>query len=334
VHLVVPRRTAAYIRDDIGADVLLEPFERPTPIGLDVPTWYRMCREVVARIRGVHPDVVHLQQGDPVFNLALRWLRRYPLVVTVHEPSLRGRPRRGRVRFPHWMLTRAFRRGDRLIVYSEYARAELEHLGLPAARIHLTSRPRPVFESARGGEQATEPKVLFFGRIWPYKGLEYLIQAEPRVSAEIPDVKFVIAGAGESLERYRPLVRNPERFEVRNYEVSKHERDALFAQASVVVLPYVDAYSSAVVPIAYLNRKPVIAASVGGLPEAVEDGRTGLLVEPRDPAALAAALVRLLSDERLRRELGEAGRRRLDAESAPELVARATLDVYRLAIGR
>jgi glycosyltransferase involved in cell wall biosynthesis len=63
----------------------------------------------------------------------------------------------------------------------------------------------------------------------------------------------------------------------------------------------------------------------------VEDGRTGLVVPPRDPAALAAALVRLLRDRRLRRDLGAAGRRELDTRNAPDRVARKTLEVYELA---
>jgi len=71
-----------------------------------------------------------------------------------------------------------------------------------------------------------------------------------------------------------------------------------------------------------------VATRVGGLPEFVDHGRTGFLVPPGDEAALAEAIVRLLRDPRLRRELGAAGRRRLETLHSPEAVARQTLAVY------
>jgi glycosyltransferase involved in cell wall biosynthesis len=78
--------------------------------------------------------------------------------------------------------------------------------------------------------------------------------------------------------------------------------------------------------------KPVVATTVGGLPEIVDDGRTGYLVPPRDERALAAALVRLLRDDVRRRQFGLNGKRKLEEECAPAVVARQTLDVYRKAL--
>jgi glycosyltransferase involved in cell wall biosynthesis len=75
----------------------------------------------------------------------------------------------------------------------------------------------------------------------------------------------------------------------------------------------------------------VVATSVGGLPEAVEDGRTGLVVEPGDAGALAKAVVSLLADPDMARAMGKAGRRKLERESASPIVAEQTFSVYRLA---
>jgi glycosyltransferase involved in cell wall biosynthesis len=83
-----------------------------------------------------------------------------------------------------------------------------------------------------------------------------------------------------------------------------------------------------------MHGKPVVVTGVGGLPEAVEHERTGMVVPPRDSAALAGALVELLRDPELRHRLGAAGRRRLDAQNAPDRVARKTLEVYELARAR
>jgi glycosyltransferase involved in cell wall biosynthesis len=79
---------------------------------------------------------------------------------------------------------------------------------------------------------------------------------------------------------------------------------------------------------------PVVATAVGGVPELVREGETGLLVPPRDPGALAAALGTLAADPELRRRLGEAGRRRVETEFSLDAFRRAHLDVYRAALRR
>ena len=86
-----------------------------------------------------------------------------------------------------------------------------------------------------------------------------------------------------------------------------------------------------VIPVAYTFSKPVVATTVGGLPEMVEDGRTGYLVRPRDERALADAIVRLLQDKELRHRLGASGKRRIDEECSPAVVAQLTLAIYRSA---
>src|SRR5438552_16759897 len=93
--------------------------------------------------------------------------------------------------------------------------------------------------------------VLFFGRIWEYKGLEYLIRAEPLITAEVPEARIVIAGEGEDFGRYRLLMDHPEHFVVYNEYIPDQQRSELFRQASLVVLPYIEASQSGVIPLAY-----------------------------------------------------------------------------------
>jgi glycosyltransferase involved in cell wall biosynthesis len=186
---------------------------------------------------------------------------------------------------------------------------------------------------ANRGTQESDGKVaLFFGRIWGYKGLEYLIRAEPLITAQVPDAKIVIAGTGEDFDRYRQMMVHPDRFEVHNEYVTDAKRDELFGRASVVVLPYVEATQSGVVPVAYGYGKPVVATTVGGLPEVVEHGRTGLLVPPRNEAALAHAVVSLLSDPERAREMGRRGKEKLRQECSPQAVGQRTMEVYRAAL--
>ncbi|MCA1703986.1 MAG: glycosyltransferase family 4 protein [Actinobacteria bacterium] len=183
---------------------------------------------------------------------------------------------------------------------------------------------------AEAGQDVEEENetILFFGRIWAYKGLEYLIRAQPLISARVPSVKIVIAGEGEDMEKYRRMMTDPSRFEIHNEYVSVEKRAELFRRASVVVLPYVDATQSGVIPVAYTYEKPVVATDVGALSSQVDHERTGFLVRPRDPAALAERVVELLQDARLRRRLGANAREKLRQEWSAPVVAERTLEVY------
>jgi glycosyltransferase involved in cell wall biosynthesis len=247
-----------------------------------------MCLDLLRRIRRFRPDVIHLQQGHFWFNLFLRSVRT-PVVLTIHDlkPHVGDR---GGIKTPELIMNLAFRRADRVILHAERMRNDAIARNIspnlidviPHVAIGSELRVQPIFEE--------DHLILFFGRIWPYKGLEYLIRAEPFISSRVPDVKFVIAGEGEDFSRYRALMVHPERFVVHNEFVSNEKRAELFARAAIVVLPYIEASQSGVVPVAYSFSKPVVATTVGGLPEVVEDGRTGYLVPPGDELALADAV--------------------------------------------
>jgi glycosyltransferase involved in cell wall biosynthesis len=228
------------------------------------------------------------------FNLVLPFLRQYPMIITIHDPRQHLGDRESRLT-PQWLMDFGFRRADQVIVHgSDLVGIVEKEIGFQRGQIHVIphiaigERPEPPADLEIG------PNILFFGRIWEYKGLDYLIKAEPVVSAEFPDVRFVIGGTGEDFDRYRRQMVHPERFTVHNEWISDADRARMFSEASVVVLPYVEASQSGVIPIAYTHGKPVIATTVGGLPDMVEHGQTGLLVPPRDSDALAAAIIKLL----------------------------------------
>jgi glycosyltransferase involved in cell wall biosynthesis len=331
VCLLLPEEDVAVVGADVLPQVELVAFAKPR---LRQPLrQVRACRALLRRIREFDPDVVHLQQGHLWFNLALPLLRRYPLVLTIHDHTLHPGDRDSQ-KNSQAVNNFAFRRADQVIMHAERLKQEAVAVrGLPEETIHVI--PLVAVGDRVPAPTTTEEDehcVLFFGRIWPYKGLEYLIRAEPLISQRIPELRMVIAGAGENLARYRRLMTHPERFEVHNAFVSDEKRAELFARAAVVTLPYIEASQSAVVPVAYSFAKPVVATTVGGLPEAVEDGKTGLLVPPRDERRLAEAVIKLLEDEALRKSLGAAGKRKLDRESSPEAVAERTLAVYERAM--
>jgi len=329
ICLLLPEKQSEPYLSKLDPAVDLQPFRKPR---LRQPVrQVRMIHTILRRIRRFDPAVIHLQHRHLWFNLALPLLRRYPVVVTIHDP--RHHPGdRSSSKTPEIIAGLGYALADQVIVHGQRLKE------MVASELHIAREIVHVVPMIALGDGAARTEVeedpgvlLFFGRIWPYKGLEYLIRAEPLISAQVPDAKIVIAGQGEDFGRYRRMMVHPERFVVHNEYVSDDKRAELFRRASVVVLPYVEASQSAVIPVAYTFGKPVVATTVGGLPEMVENGRTGLLVPPRDERALADAIVRLLRDRDLRHQLGDNGKRKINTECSPDAVARQTLAAYRCA---
>ena len=131
----------------------------------------------------------------------------------------------------------------------------------------------------------------------PYKGVDLLLDALSRLEAAGPPWRAIVAGewyvdrASADARVARPPLAG--RVHIVDRYVPDDEAAELFAACDVVVLPYRDATQSGVVPLAWAHGRPVVTTAVGGLPDAVEDGATGLLVAPGDPAALAEALERI-----------------------------------------
>lgn len=138
--------------------------------------------------------------------------------------------------------------------------------------------------------------VLFFGRITPYKGVEYLCEAMTKVHSVIPDATLTIAGGGGfyfDISAYDklPFV------QIKNYYISMEELARLVFECSIVVCPYKEATQSGVVMTSFSMCKPVIATDVGGLGEMVEHEKCGLVVASCDSDALADAIILMLSNK-------------------------------------
>jgi glycosyltransferase involved in cell wall biosynthesis len=294
----------------------------------------KMVIGLVRQIRAFRPDVIHLQLGHMWFNLlGLPLLRQFPIVLTVHDPLIHPGDEHSATT-PQWIHDIACYRSRERIVHAPQVKEILvERLKIPAATVHVTPYVMIGDVDATVGQIVEEePQILFFGRIWPYKGLEYLIQAEPFITSKVPQAKIVIAGTGEEFGRYRRMMVNPDNFIIHNEFISDEGRSELFRRASVVVLPYIEASQSHIISLAYRFGKPVVATRVGGLPAMVDDGKTGFLVAPRDVDGLSKAIVRLMENEEMRRSFGRNGMRKVNVECAPEAVGRQTRTVYRRAI--
>jgi starch synthase len=355
VLLLLPEQLAEPHLSKLDPAVRYMPFHKPRlrQPAVQVRTAWRLVRE----IRRFDPDVIHIQEGHMWFNLALPLLRGYPLVVTIHDVQHHVGDEDSQKR-PQRIMDIAYRRADEVIVHApQLKEMVVQRLGIDPNVIHVIphvvlgdqaagaqtaegragngtagSHPGQQTGETAGAQLPAEPQILFFGRIWPYKGLEYLIKAEPAITAALPGAKIVIAGEGEDFARYRQMMTNPEHYRVLNSYISDETRAELFAQASVVVLPYIDASQSGVIPIAYSFGKPVVATTVGGLPAMVDDGVTGYLVPPCDERALAEAVIRVLQEPGQAERMGEKGRRKINTECAADVLGQQLLAVYAKAI--
>src|ERR1700676_2858802 len=332
VLLASPDRLVAPHVDKLDPAVQLFSFRSPR---LRQPfRQLQTIRRVLFRSQAFAPEVVHYQGFHPWLDLALPLWHRYPLVCTVHD----FRPHPGdklSQKTPFWVEMFVRRRADQLIVHSEHIRTLMvQQLGGASENISLIPHIQIGQELVSPTPPEDEHLILFFGRIWEYKGLEYLIRAEPLISGRVPDVRIMIAGQGEEFSRYARIMVHPERFIVHNEFISEERTAEYFRRASIVVLPYTEASQSGVIPLAYSAAKPVVATTVGGLPEMVEHGHTGYLVAPRDAGQLADALVLLLLAPTLRRQMGANAKNKVELECSPEAIARKTLEVYHRAVAR
>jgi glycosyltransferase involved in cell wall biosynthesis len=146
--------------------------------------------------------------------------------------------------------------------------------------------------------------LLFFGRIAPYKGLDVLLKAFRSVQNR-EDVELWIVGEGD-MSPFAVMLKGLKHIHVTNRFIPEEEVANVFKKASIVVLPYKSATQSGVIPVAATFKLPVIATRVGGIPEQITDGETGILIEPGSVEQLSAAIERLLTNPDQAVRLGNA----------------------------
>ncbi len=172
-------------------------------------------------------------------------------------------------------------------------------------------------------------RVGFIGRLERIKGAEYFVSAAAILAAAHPGVRFVVAGRGSREGELRALAAQHgivDRFEFLGYVDSV---PSLLAVLDVVVVPSLSEASGLTAMEALALGVPVVATRVGGLPEVVVDGVTGLLVDPADEAALARAVARLLDDPVLSSTLAAAGARRVEERFPVARMVDGYLRLYR-----
>jgi len=282
-----------------------------------------------------HVDVVHLLtcSGEPWLGLLACLLRRMvPVTSTMIQPTRHigeGIP------YPlFWASYKLLTVGSDMIIVNGVDLPEKVHklYGFPfdrASFVPLSARTTSIKWTTK--TELEEPEtILFFGRAVPFKGLEYLVKAQPFITSQIPQARILISAYGDDLARCRLMIQDESCFEIHDGVVPNDEMALLFQRSSVVALPYISSTSSGVLMTAYTFGKPVVASNISGLSEYVEEGVTGLLVPPKDEKQLADAIIRLLKDNELRRQMGKNAKQWM--EDQQENVTKKTIEAYEKAI--
>ena len=230
-----------------------------------------------------------------------------------------------------------YRQVDCFVCASDAIRQMLMADGIPA------DRAVTVYEGIDLSRVAAAPPANLHAELWlphdapivgnvaalvPHKGQRHLVEAAAIVVKKIPDARFVIAGEGE----LRPVLER----QIKEHRLEKHVFLAGFRPDILSVHKAFDIFVMSSVSEglgtslldAMACAKPVVATTAGGMPEVVIDGKTGLLVPPRDDEAMARAIIGLLRDPALRVRMGEAGQARVRERFSSERMVQDTLDVY------
>jgi glycosyltransferase involved in cell wall biosynthesis len=255
---------------------------------------------------------------------ALALAFRVPYVIHLHDGRLAEFYQRGCNGLAKSWLRIVLRKAARVVVLSGHWRDEVLKIE-PASRTAVIGNPVPVPISVVPLQRPART-VLFLAWLDRDKGVLDLVRAIPAVLRSVPEASFVIAGrgipGGESPESIMELARSlhvAHALRVPGW-VEGSRKDSLLRESDVFVLP---SYCEAL-PVGLLEAMacgvPVVTTRVGGIPDVVEDGVNGLLVEPGQPQALARALIAMLTDDALRIRLREAAHRDVRSRYSTESV--------------
>ncbi len=288
-------------------------------------------------IRKIEPDVLHVQEtNDPWYDLTLLLNKMPALVTTIHD-VFRHPGDKDNVIGSEYTRQIAFWRSQQLIVHANLLKdALVEEFAVPKQRVCILPHGElgSLYQRlAKNNNTVREPyTLLFYGRIWAYKGLNYLIEAMPSIIERFPEVKLIIAGKGDNLKQYFPDGCDEKHYELINRYIPSEDVASLFQRSTAVILPYIEASQSGVASLAYAMGTPVIASEIGGLAEMIYSEQDGLLVPPRDASALADAIIRLLGDSNLQHQIQTAALYRCEDDLNWLNIATQTIEIYRKAI--
>lgn len=279
-------------------------------VALDEPPGLRpaLVLRLARLFAGLGPDIVHTHNTKPLLYAggAARLARVGGVVHTNHGQYF------GSTHSQRTLFKIAARCADRIVCVSADSRDLSMRQGLPAAAGGTIQNGIDVSRFAFKGTHPGAPAVVV-ARLSPEKDIPTLLRAVRLVVEQEPGFRLRIAGDGACFDELKQLARQLELCAHIEFLGEVRDVPKLLGGASMCVLASVTEGISLTILEAMASGLPMVATRVGGTPEVVVDGVTGILVPPGDPAALAGGLLRIWRDPELGARLGEAGRRRVES---------------------
>lgn len=258
---------------------------------------------IIKEINKFAPDAIYSPMGHFWEKFIVPYCKCKMTIKTIHDVVLHRGEDSIKYKIAHWLFSY---KAKKYVTLSSIFISELNKRGIPASNIILI--PHAVFKGYNDNIDRRDFKqydrFLFFGRIVKYKGIDVLLEALPKIIQKMPNAKLVIAGNGcfqkkELIDSYK------ENIELHIKWIADNQVKEYFKNIDFVVLPYTHASQSGVIPLAYSFGKPVIATRIGGIPEQVENKKTGILIEPNNVNELADSICNLLSDNKMLKMMKE-----------------------------
>ena len=286
----------------------------------------RQISAALQRISSLRPTVIHTHLEAATFlgGLARLWLR-VPVISTLHTLEHPDGLNRHSAR--RWVVNRLLTGVyDRVICLSDAILNMARKNGLPRAPLVALANgiPLPARDLPRKGLRsplgipANVPLIITVAVLRPLKGIDYLIAAMPAIRETVADAHLLIVGDGPERGPLEAAARSFGLEQAITFAGYREDVADLLREADVFVLPTLwDALPTVVIE-AMAASLPIVASSVGGLPDMVRDGVEGRLVAPKDVAALASSVTSILADPAQRVSLGKNARQRAESEFSLE----------------
>lgn len=265
-------------------------------------SYVRLMLKLCKTIRQFDPDIIHVTYPLDSFEMILLQFRKKMLLV-MHDPFPHSGKKNFRSSLSRYISIKLI---PKIVLLNETQKNDFSKYYRVAIKRIFINKLGP-YTCIKNFKQSitvnnTKTKVLFFGLISPYKGVEYLCQAMKKVHKICPSVELIIAGKGDIYFNFDPY-KNLEYITLYNRHIDMNELASLLDESEFVVCPYTDATQSGVVMTSFAMEKPVIASNVGGLKEQIDHENTGFLIPPCNIDALANAIITLSSNPYLIRKM-------------------------------
>ena len=261
----------------------------PTSLNRYIVAW-----KVYKRITQINPDII-ITDAQTFQYFFSRFIYRKKTISIVHDP------------FPHSgenTLTKRLIKGiqkhlsTKFLLLNETQKEEfIKKQGIPSHKVYTSFLSEyefyHIFDNYSVTRKNNHFHLLFFGRISPYKGISYLLEACSRLLDEGKSIEVTVAGKGTfdfDIKKYSQY----KKIHIINEMIESQQMVNLIKDCDAVICPYTDATQSGVIMTSYAFDKPVIATKVGGLPEMLNDGKTGYLIEPRNSESIYHAIMELM----------------------------------------